>query len=298
MSDSESMELSLIREKLKACLLRKMPVAGKYPTDIEGLSMARREDGSHVENCFYRPSVGVIVQGTKQSTVGSEIYRYDERQFLVVGVDMPSSFRTVGASPERPFLAIGLDLDRYLISRLTMELPAVSKTGGSLGVAVTQSDPDILDAFLRLAELLDRPEQIPFMAPLIVREIHYRLLIGPHGETLRKLSTLGTQSNQITEAIEWLKQHYREPLHVESLAHHVNMGVSTFHRHFKEVTSLSPLQYHKRLRLFEAQRLMLAEDDDASSAALKVGYESPTQFNREYKRMFGEPPRRDIMRLR
>ena len=166
------------------------------------------------------------------------------------------------------------------------------------GLSVADVDPDILHAFLRLVELLEKPEQIPILGPLIVREIHYRLLIGPQGEFLRRLNTLGTQSNQIAQAITWLRDNYREPLQVDKLAQKVNMATSTFHRHFKEVTTLSPLQFHKRLRLYEAKRLMLTESKDASSASLAVGYESPTQFNREYKRLFGEPPHRDVMRMR
>jgi transcriptional regulator GlxA family with amidase domain len=165
-------------------------------------------------------------------------------------------------------------------------------------MAVVEVDPDVLDAFLRLVELLDRPEQIPVLAPMIIREIHYRLLIGPQGERLRMINTLGTQSNQIARSITWLKENYREPLQVDELARKVNMATSTFHRHFRQVTTLSPLQFQKRMRLFEAQRRMLVENEDASIAALAVGYESPTQFNREYKRQFGEPPHRNVNQIR
>lgn len=262
--------------------------------------MSRRESDDHVENCFYRPSVGLVVQGSKRSIVGADEYSYGENQCLVVSVDMPSSFLVSGASHEYPFLAISLDLDRYLIARLVTELPTVPDTGGTSckGVAVTDVSLDLLNAFLRLVELLEKPEEISFLAPVIIQEIHYRLLLGPLGNNLRRFSTLGTRSNQIAQAVAWLRDNYKEPLHVAMLARRVNMGTSTFHRHFKEVTSLSPLQYHKRLRLYEAQRLMLTEDADAVSAGFAVGYASPTQFNREYKRMFGEPPRRDVMRRR
>lgn len=165
-------------------------------------------------------------------------------------------------------------------------------------MAVAEVDPDVLDAFLRLAELNEKPEQIPVLAPMIIREIHYRLLIGPQGERLRMVNTLGTQSNQIAKSITWLRDNYREPLQVDKLARKLNMATSTFHKHFRQVTSLSPLQYQKRLRLYEAQRLMLSENEDAAVAALAVGYESPTQFNREYKRLFGEPPHRHVSRLK
>lgn len=282
---------------LKELLLKRMPEPGKCSTAVEGLFMSRRESDVHVENCFYSPSVGLVVQGSKRSIVGSDEYSYGENQCFVVSVDMPSSFFASGATHEHPFLAISLDLDKYLISRLVMELPAVpdAENESCKGVGVTDATPEFLNAFLRLVELLEKPEEVAFLAPVVIQEIHYRLLLGPLGNNLRRFSTLGTQSNQIAQAIAWLRDNYKEPLQIKTLARRVNMGTSTFHRHFKEVTSLSPLQYHKRLRLYEAQRLMLTEDADAASAGLSVGYESPTQFNREYKRMFGEPPRRDVM---
>jgi len=215
-------------------------------------------------------------------------------------VDMPSSSFITAASPERPFLAVSLLLDKVLITRLAAETPLPSSLGkdSHKGISVASVDPDVLDAFLRLVELLGKPEQIPVLAPLIIREIHYRLLIGPQGGHLRRLNTFGTQSNQIAQAITWLRENFKKPLLVDELAQKVHMATSTFHRHFKEVTTLSPLQFHKRLRLFEAQRLMLAENENASTAGLAVGYESPTQFNREYKRLFGEPPHRDVVRDR
>lgn len=300
MTESERAELMRDNGLLKELLLKRMPEPGKCSTAVDGLSMSRRESDVHVENCFYRPSVGLVVQGSKRSVVGSDEYSYGENQCLVVSVDMPSSFFASGATHERPFLAISLDLDKYLISRLFMELPAAPDAGNESckGVGVTNATPDLLNAFLRLVELLEKPEEVAFLAPVVIQEIHYRLLLGPLGNNLRRFSTLGTQSNQIAQAVAWLRDNYKEPLQIETLARRVNMGTSTFHRHFKEVTSLSPLQYHKRLRLYEAQRLMLTEDADAAGAGLAVGYESPTQFNREYKRMFGEPPRRDVMRRR
>lgn len=154
------------------------------------------------------------------------------------------------------------------------------------------ADADLLGCFLRLVGLLDKPEQIRIRAPMAIREIHYLLLAGPQGRNLRLLNTLGTQSHQIPRAITWLKEHYKAPFQVEELARRVNMSLSTFHRYFKDITGLSPLQFHKQLRLYEAQRLMLLEDRKASRALTTVGYESETQFNREYKRLFGEPPHR------
>ena len=242
----------------------------------------------------------MIVQGFKRSVIGSEQYRYGENHCLVAGVDVPSVSYITAVSTEQAFLAMSLNLDKYLITQLAAEIPPSSRSGnGSYkGMSVAEVDPDVLDAFLRLAELLEKPEQIPVLAPMIIREIHYRLLIGPQGERLRMLNTFGTQSNQIAKSITWLRDNYKEPLQVDELARTVNMATSTFHRHFREVTTLSPLQFQKRLRLYEAQRRIPAEDEDAAMAALVVGYESSTQFNREYKRLFGEPPRRHVSQLK
>lgn len=300
MMDSEYAALAADTDRLKKLLLRQMPEAGQYTTAVAGLSLSRRESDALVRNSFYQPSVALIVQGSKRCILGKDEYCYGEQQCLVVSVDMPSSFFASGATPLQPFLALSLNLDSYLLTRLIVDLPPDLQDAHATckGVAVMDASPALLNAFLRLTELLEHPQEITFLAPGIIQEIHYRLLTGALGNNLRRYSTLGTQSHQIAHAIAWLRNHYREPLHVETLARQVNMGISTFHRRFKEATSLSPLQYHKRLRLYEAQRLMLTENADAASASLAVGYESPTQFNREYKRMFGEPPRRDVMRRR
>ncbi len=300
MIKNESEGLARANNLLKKKLLRLMPESGRYPTAIKGLSISRRHDAKELQNCVYNPLIAVVLQGTKRSVIGSEEYRYGENHCLVIGVDIPSANHVISASPEKPFLALSLDLDRYLIAQLAAEVPPSSRdgNGGYKGMAVAEVDPDVLDAFLRLIEILEKPEQIPILAPMIIREIHYRLLIGPQGEHLRMVNTLGTQSNQIAKSITWLREKYKEPLQVDELARKVNMATSTFHRYFRQVTTLSPIQYQKRLRLYEAQRLMLVENEDATIAALEVGYESPTQFNREYKRLFGEPPHRHVNQMK
>ncbi|MEN6438969.1 MAG: AraC family transcriptional regulator [Syntrophobacter sp.] len=300
MTENDRARMERTKILLKETLLRWMPGPGRYPTAVEGLTIVRRDEVNQPENCFHKPLVGVIVQGFKRSIIGSEEYRYGENQCLVAGVDLPSVSYITVASPEQPFLGLSLSMDKYLITQLAAEIPPSSRTGnGSYkGISIAEVDPDVLDAFLRLAELLEKPEQIPVLAPLIIREIHYRLLVGPQGERLRMVNTLGTQSNQIARSITWLRDNYKEPLQVDELARTVNIATSTFHRHFREVTTLSPLQFQKRLRLYEAQRMMMAENEDAEMAALAVGYESPTQFNREYKRLFGEPPRRHVSQLK
>jgi AraC-like DNA-binding protein len=201
------------------------------------------------------------------------------------------------ASEEKPYLSMSLYLDTGLIATLA------SKNASSLsshrhavtkGAAIQDIDPDLLDAFLRLAELAENPQHMAVMEELLIREIHYRLLASPFGPMLCRLNTIGSQSHQITHAIVWLKENYKQPLRIEKMASQTNMAPSTFHKYFKDITTLSPLQYQKRLRLGEAQRLMLSEGYDVAQAAFSVGYESATQFIREYKRLFGKPPRKNV----
>ena len=301
MSEENRADLERVNILLKERVLGFCTGTGREETAIDGLAISRRDEIDQIENCFYTPTVGIVLQGYKSSMIGNEEYKYGELECLVAGVDMPSIFHLTDASPEKPFLAISLELDRYLITQLAAEIPPLPrhhKEHSYRGVVVAKVDYGVLDAFLRLLTLQDNPEQIPVLAPLIKKEIYYRLLLGAHGNCLRTINTLGTQSNQIAQAITWLRDNYKEPLLVEELAQRVNMAPSTFHRHFRQVTTLSPLQFQKRLRLYEAQRLMLADDKDANNAALDVGYESVSQFNREYKRLFGEPPFRDVNRLK
>ena len=285
-----------IREKL----LKWVPEPGDYQTPIEGFSLFRRDDCDACDSCFYEPAVGVVIQGKKRSVVGSQEYHYRENDSLLNSVDLPSKNYILDAGPEKPFLGLGLKIDKYMVGQLISELPHLSQNSDEpvRGLSVTPIEADLLDAFLRLTELLDNPEQIPVLAPMIVREIHYRLLVGPRGRFLRAINTAGSQGNRIAQVISWLRNNYKEPLQVDELARKANMATSTFHRHFKQITTLSPLQYQKRLRLYEAQRLMLVENEYAANACLAVGYESPTQFNREYKRLFGEPPSRNIHKVR
>ena len=294
-------EWERINNALKEKALRHMPELGVRETAVPGLSISHRLAHDVLENSLYRPCIGVMLQGRKKSIIGMEEYVYGEGQCLVVGVDVPSSFYVVDGTEEAPFLCLALEVDSFLLTRLAAEVPPVQtpSTGTCLrGVSVERVEVPVLDAFSRLMDLLDKPEHISMFAPIIIKDIYYRMLLGPQGEFLRSFHTMGSQSTQIAQAVTWLRDNFRAPLQVEELARRVNMATSTFHRHFKEVTSLSPLQFHKRLRLFEAQRLMLAERVDAASAGLAVGYESPTQFNREYKRLFGEPPHRNITRLK
>lgn len=295
---NENARLERTNALLKEKLLQWLPRQDRISTAIDGLMLTRRDEVSPPESCFYQPTVALIVQGFKRSMVGNEEYRYGERYCMVVGVDMPGVFHITRASPEEPFLSLSIKLNRYIITQLLAELPpVVRQTNKSPSAVVVSEVPaEVLGAFLRLVELLDTPAKIPVLAPMIIREIHFHLLTGPQGDCLRMVSTSGTQVSQIAQAINWLRENYAAPLQIDDLAKRINMSTSTFHRHFRQVTTLSPLQFQKRLRLYEAERLMILEGKDAGTAALEVGYESGSQFNREYKRHFGEPPFRDVSR--
>jgi AraC-like DNA-binding protein len=276
-------------------LLTYAPESRSFSTDIKGFRIARRDTPHIMERCIIKPVVIVTVQGKKRSVIGKVPYEYEAGKTMVLGMDIPADSCVLEASPEKPYLSMILELDAALIAQILSELPKEDTAiKPLLAVACSQTDPSVFEAFTRLVEFLDIPEHIQFLSPMIIREIHYRLLTGPLGIHVRAINTLGTQSNQIARAITWLEKNYKNPFKVEELAEHVNMAVSTFHRNFKQITTLSPMQFQKKLRLLEAQRLMLIERYDASNACYEVGYESSTQFNREYKRMFGNSPIRDI----
>ena len=298
MADGE--RVADINARLKEQLLERMEGPGDYPTAIEGLTLLRRDDAGHCGKCFDRPLAAFIVQGRKRTFCGAHEYYYRECQYLVSGVDMPSSFTAALPAPDRPFLSLFFYLDRALLTELSLDMAVTaSHDQGELpGAAVADADVELLDGVSRLVGLLDKPDQLSVRAPLLMRELHYLLLLGPYGGALRRLNTLGSQNNQVVQAIDWLRRNVAQPVRLDTLARRVNMSTSTLHRHFKSLTGLSPLQYIKQLRLHEARRLMLTQNERASSAALAVGYESVTQFNREYKRLFGEPPHRDVARSR
>jgi AraC-like DNA-binding protein len=283
---------------LLAILLRHAPESKSFPTAIKGFRIVRRDMTNIIERCVLKPIALVTVQGKKRTVVGKIPYEYGAGHSFVIGMDIPGDSMVLEASPEKPYLSMIIELDAALIAQILAELPKDHADGQNvLAAAVSRTEPAVFEAFARLAVLLDEPEQIRFLAPMIIREIHYRLLTGPLGKHIMAINTLGTQSNKIASAIQWLESNYRNPVKIDELAEHVNMAVSTFHYNFKQYTTLSPLQFQKKLRLLEAQRLMLIEGADATSACYKVGYESPNQFNREYKRMFGNPPLKDIRNI-
>ncbi|MBT8769537.1 AraC family transcriptional regulator [Metapseudomonas boanensis] len=273
---------------------------GIRPTAIHGLTLYRASLPSEPLHCLYEPAVGLVVQGRKQVLLGEERYLYGPSQYLVVSLDLPVIGQVIEASPEVPFLSLRLDLDPAEIGSLLMDLdiPAPDVQGCPRGMAVSGLGAPLQDAVLRMLRLLDNPEDIPALLPLIRREILYRLLRGEQCAQLRQIASSGTQGHRVSRAVNWLRQNFHQPLQIERLASEVNMSTSSLHHHFKALTAMSPLQFQKQLRLQEARRLMLVEALDAASAGSRVGYESPSQFSREYSRVFGAPPMRDIARLR
>ena len=297
---SEPIHLPELNDSLKEKLLKWLPEQSRLETPIPGLALTRHDENTSAIRCFYTPMIALVVQGFKRSMIGEHEANYGELHCVTVGIDMPGVFHITDASPQAPFLSLSVKLDRRIITQLITEAPSIvtAQEGEVTPIIVDEAGKDLLQTFSRLVELLDTPSRIPVLAPMILREIHYYLLCGSQGKCLRLFNTNGTQANQIAQAISWLRENYTSPLRMEELARYANMAPSTFNRHFKEVTSLSPLQFQKRLRLYEAERLMLLEGRDAGTAALMVGYESGSQFNREYKRQFGAPPRKDVAKKR
>ena len=245
---------------------------------------------------MYEPSLNVFVQGRKRITFAGMTYLCDESTFLLSSIDVPVVSQIVAASERVPLLSLLLKLDMAVVREILSQKEFHAPDGSSpaRGITIGKTTVDLLKPFCRLMDLLDAPEDIPFLSSLIQREIVYRLLRGPHGERLRAIATLGDQSHRTARAIAWLRTNYTKPLRVEKLAEVARMGMSTLHHHFRALTAMSPLQYQKQLRLVAARERMLVEGIDAASAAFEVGYESASQFNREYKRFFGQPPMRDI----
>lgn len=273
---------------------------GIHLTAVPGLKCIKAAASSMKIPVVYEPSICLIVQGAKEVMLGDEVYRYSPSEFLVVSVDLPVTGQVVEASKEVPYLSLQIDLDLYEISELIPELSSCIELSApsARGLFVGDVDVTLEHSILRLLELLEAPEDIPFLAPMIKREIYYRLLKGPYGHRMVQMAAHGGNMQRISQVIELLKLNFDKPIGIAQMIDVANMSPSSFHAHFKEVTAMSPLQYQKRLRLLEARRMMLAEAVDASNAAYRVGYESPSQFSREYSRMFGAPPVRDIESIR
>jgi len=296
----ENNSLEGAREALAKSIARWTDEGGRLVTAIPGLSLSRRDAPTEPMSYMYEPSICLVAQGAKRVLLGDDTYVMDVYHFLITSVDLPTVVEIIRASREKPYLGLVLKLDRREISQLMVDsnLPPPRAQRSSRGMAIGEVTLPLLTAFQRLIDLLAEPKDIPILAPITQREIIYRLLVGDQGARLRQIASAGSQSQQIARAIDWLKGNFTQPLRIDDLATQVNMSTSTFHHHFRALTAMSPLQYQKWLRLNEARRLMLTERLDATTAAFHVGYESSSQFSREYSRLFGNSPLRDIKNLR
>jgi AraC-like DNA-binding protein len=286
--------------QLAGAIARKTAGTDDCATSIPKLSFFRREKLTGPNACLIEPSIVFVAQGAKQLLIAEQAYTYDTERFLIASLDLPGSSQVLQASPETPCLGLALRLDLRVIAELAghVRLPRSRdrRTDGSAAIGTVT--PELLEPFSRLLALLDQPDEIAVLAPLIEREIHYRLLKSDVGARLLQIASVGSHSHRIGRAIDWMKVNYARQFSIDELAAHVQMSASTLHHHFRQLTAMSPLQYQKWMRLNEARRMMLNEDLDAASAAFHVGYESPSQFSREYSRLFGAPPKRDIGSLR
>jgi AraC-like DNA-binding protein len=288
------------RSDLAARLLRCAPSHGLHNTSVAGVTISRADSPSQPLASVYEPCVCIVVQGRKRAVVGDEVYVYDPLNYLVVSVTLPARSHILQATAEEPYLCLRISVDVAVIGELLQQLgpDVVPRPTYGRGLYLAEMTAPLSDAVSRLVGLLGQPEEASVLGPLVLKEIHYRVLTGTLGYRLRDLFSTAGQAQRITRVISLLRAGYTESVRVEDLAAAAHMSVSALHHRFKEVTSMSPMQYVKQLRLHEARRLMLTDGVDAAAACYRVGYGSPSQFSREYRRLFGAPPRRELEKFR
>lgn len=280
--------------QLKAIVLRH---AGKPQPAMPRLSVSTFDRPSERGWVVYEPVVCFVLQGAKQVFIGDQELEYGAGHCMVVAAELAAMGQISEASPQQPYLALNLHIDPQVIASLLLEMGKMPEPPMDKGFGVSPAGPALIEAWRRLAELMDRPGEIPVMARHREHELMFRLLMGPQGALLRQIAGSGTRLSHIRRAMAWIREHYAEHLRIEAMATVAGMSVSVFHRRFKAISGLSPLQYQKQIRLHEARRRLVTERSDAATAAYAVGYESASQFSREYKRLFGAPPRRDVGEL-
>jgi AraC-like DNA-binding protein len=288
------------QQELADRIARAVPCDGEIEPQ-PGLHLRRSSRPSEPLHSFCQTTFCVVAQGAKEFVLGAERFRYDPEHYMICTVELPFIGQIIEASPERPYLGLWVDLTPSVVTSVMVESGMVQPRGDGSdvkSVGVSPLDANLLDATLRLVRLIEVPAEYAVLAPLVLREIVYRLLTGAQASRLRHLATFGGQAHRMVRAVENLRQNFNKPLRVESVARELGMSVSGFHAHFRTVTAMSPLQFQKQLRLQEARRLMLSEDLDAAEAGYRVGYDDASYFSREYKRYFGEAPMRDVKRLR
>lgn len=287
------------RSQLAAKVAALVGGADSLALEVPGLTLYRYTAPTAAFSSTYQPSIALVVQGRKQVDLGPAQFIYDESHFLLTSLELPVTSRVIEASEARPYLCVRLALDMDMVRELLGRegLPPVTENTGSLAMTLGRTTAPLIDAFGRLLDLHNAPGDIPFLGDLLGREIVYRVLQSAEGERLRSIATLGEHSQKTAAVVAWIKENYARQLPLDELAALAAMGQSTLHRHFRALTAMTPLQYQKQLRLHAARRLMLTEGLDAASAAFEVGYESASQFNREYSRFFGRSPMRDVKAL-
>lgn len=300
MDMNEALHREQALQQLALLIRRHASASGIYHTDIPGFSLMHAVHPSAPMESVYKPSICIVAQGAKTATLADETFRYDPSSYLITSVELPILGRVIEATPEIPYLSLKLcfDADAILdiVKGMNRTFTPSEETGR--GITVNRVSSPLLEALIRLVQLLDTPQDITILAPLVIREILYRVLQSENGSLLHQVAITGSHAQHIAYAVQQINRQYDQPIAIDQLAKSVNMSTSAFHKHFKRVTALSPLQYQKTVRLQEARRLMLTETMLASDAAFRVGYESPSQFSREYARMYGRPPVLDVQELR
>lgn len=290
------------REALAALIERFAPEEGPVDTCCPRVNLYRVTQPSDPVHGVHEPSFCVIAQGRKRVLVGEAVHHYDDRNYFLSSIDVPVAGQVIEASPERPYLSFRIVLDANLISEMIMACGLAARLDAAAplvgGMSAGAMTPELFDSVYRMVRLTDCPEDAPVLAPLVEREIVYRLLTGDQGPRLAQIARRDGRLRQVNRAIGWIKRHFDQPFSIDAVAEEARMSASALHQHFKAVTSLSPLQYQKQIRLQEARRLILVQRLDAATAGHTVGYDSPSQFSREYARLFGAPPLRDVARLR
>ena len=287
-------------ETFAAAIARHTAQDGMFGCALPGVTLIRWSSPTLPMPVIYEPTVCFIAQGRKRAALGSTAFDYDSARFLIASVGLPVMGSVIEASPEAPYLSLQLDLDLTALSDLAIRHPPApgEETATPAGLTLNAMTPALLDAVIRLVRLLDTPADIDALAPLTIREILYRLLTGSQGGIIRHMAQADSRLSQIARAIIWIRTQYRDPCRIDDAADIAGMSKSSFHQHFRAITAMSPIEFRTQLRMQEARRLMVSEALDAASAGFQVGYGSPSQFSRDYSRLFGAPPAADAVRLR
>jgi AraC-like DNA-binding protein len=285
--------------KLAECIDRLHATGGRHPDWLPGLTLSRATRVTEPLSDVTRPVLALIAQGAKRTVLADRVYDYQAGQYLIATVDLPLSAQVTRATPAEPFLGLGLPLNEHLIADLLLETgtPPPGSPDDNSGIVVSDADNDLVDAVVRLLRLAERPQDFAVLGPAAEREIHWRLMNGAHAATVRRIGMTGSRVSLVGRAVRWLAEHYDQPIRIADLAGHVGVSVPTLNRHFRAVTAMSPLQYQKQLRLQRARVELLAAPGDVAAVGYAVGYDSPSQFSREYRRLFGVPPGQDTKRL-